>query len=136
MIANVTKDILKIMRTDTPQNLECAPLALPSTAGRPTRPRHDWELGSPRVVVRVVAQVRGGLLPWSLSLRASLAPQPQQDPGAGGDLRAPGQAGDDPGEQVRLCRFPPVTWDKGRGRVRVQVHCISGPCHPPQVGGG
>ena len=25
--------------------------------------------------------------------------------------------------------------DKGRGRVRIQVHCLSGPCHPPQVGG-
>jgi hypothetical protein len=25
---------------------------------------------------------------------------------------------------------------KGRGWVRIQVHCISGPCHPPQVGGG
>jgi hypothetical protein len=24
---------------------------------------------------------------------------------------------------------------KGRGRVRIQVHCVSGPCHPPQVGG-
>ena len=25
---------------------------------------------------------------------------------------------------------------QGRGRVRIQVDCISGPCHPPQVGGG
>jgi hypothetical protein len=25
---------------------------------------------------------------------------------------------------------------RGRGRVRIQVHCIRGPCHPPQAGGG
>jgi hypothetical protein len=25
---------------------------------------------------------------------------------------------------------------KGAGRVRIQVHCISGPCHPPQAAGG
>jgi hypothetical protein len=26
------------------------------------------------------------------------------------------------------------TGGKGRGRARIQVHCIRGPCHPPQVG--
>jgi hypothetical protein len=34
------------------------------------------------------------------------------------------------GERLR------IQGEKGRGRVRIQVHCISGPCHPPQVGGG
>jgi hypothetical protein len=43
--------------------------------------------------------------------------------------------------QVRFCldRFS-LTSDsgyrggQGRGRVRIQVHCTSGPCHPPQEG--
>ena len=46
------------------------------------------------------------------------------------------------GWQVRFCcyRFSPTgdigyRGDKGRGRVRIQVHCIRGPCHPPQVAG-
>ena len=31
-------------------------------------------------------------------------------------------------------RIPlPVQGGKGRGRVRIQIHCISGPCTPPQV---
>jgi hypothetical protein len=42
-------------------------------------------------------------------------------------------------EVMMQVRLPPATGiqgDCGRGRVRGQVHCISGPCHPPQVGGG
>jgi hypothetical protein len=39
----------------------------------------------------------------------------------------------------RRCRFSPSgdlghRGIKGRGRGRTQAHCVSGPCHPPQVG--
>ena len=40
--------------------------------------------------------------------------------------------GREPGSPYRWLRIQGM----GRGRVRIQVHCISGPYHPPQVGGG
>jgi hypothetical protein len=40
--------------------------------------------------------------------------------------------------QVRLCRFCDMGYRGIRPAVRVtiHVHCIRGPCHPPQVGSG
>jgi hypothetical protein len=32
--------------------------------------------------------------------------------------------------------LPAIQGDQGRGRIRIQVCCTSGPCHPPQVRGG